>query len=86
MHVSRQIAFPEWVPSEILKEAEALSIAEAEEVLSVLLARQPAKKQRMRSAKPVLTAGSGSGTKRRPEVSVDGKKTRVSVRLKPQSH
>jgi hypothetical protein len=86
VHVSRQIAFPEWVPSEILKEAEALSIAEAEEVLSVLLARQPAKKQRMRSAKPVLTAGSGSGTKRRPEVSVDRKETRVSVRLKRQSH
>jgi hypothetical protein len=84
VHVSRQIAFPEWVPSEVLKEAEALSIAEAEEVLSILLPRQPAKKQRMHSA-PVLTAGFGSGTKRRPEVSVDRKETRVSVRRKRQS-
>src|SRR5438445_5926888 len=28
-HASRRIAFPEWVPSEVLREGEALSIAEA---------------------------------------------------------
>src|SRR5438445_11705718 len=33
-HVSRRIAFPEWVPSEVLKEAQALSIAEAKQLLS----------------------------------------------------
>ena len=37
-HASRQIAFPEWVPPEVMKQAEVLSIAEAEQVLSVLLA------------------------------------------------
>ena len=43
-HASRRTAFPEWVPSEVLKEAEALSIAEAEQVLSAALARRPVKK------------------------------------------
>src|SRR5262247_557062 len=46
-HASRQIAFPEWVPSEVVKEAEALSMAEAEQALSALLVRQPLKKQRV---------------------------------------
>ena len=36
-HVSRRIAFPKWVPREVIKEAEALSIAEAEQVLAALL-------------------------------------------------
>jgi hypothetical protein len=45
-HVSRRIAFPGWVPREVFTEAEALSIAEAEQVLSVLLAKQPVKKRR----------------------------------------
>jgi len=47
VHASRQIAFPEWVPGEVMKEAETLTTAEAEQVLSVLFARQPAKKQTM---------------------------------------
>jgi hypothetical protein len=51
-HESRQVAFPEWVPSEVMKEAEALSIAEAEQALSALLARQPAKKPKMRLRRP----------------------------------
>ena len=50
-HVSRQIAFPEWVPAEVMKEAEALSITEAEQVLSPLLSRKSVKKQRMSSTK-----------------------------------
>jgi hypothetical protein len=50
VHVSRQVAFPQWVPSEVIKEAEALSIEDAEQALSVLLARQPVKKQRVRSS------------------------------------
>ena len=37
-HVSRQLAFPQWVPTEVMKEAEALSTAKAEQVLSMLLA------------------------------------------------
>jgi len=85
VHLLRQIAFPEWVPSEVLKEAEALSIAEAEQVLSVLLPAQPAKKQRKRSGDFMLAAGSGSGTTRRPTMLPDRKKARVSARLKRQS-
>ena len=51
-HASRQVAFPEWVPSEVMKEAEALSTAEAEQVLSALLAQQ-LKKQRGRRVEAV---------------------------------
>lgn len=38
-HTSREIAFPQWVPDDVIKEAEALSIAEAEHVLSAVLER-----------------------------------------------
>ena len=38
-HASRRIAFPKWVPSEVVREAEALSTAEAEQVLSALTRR-----------------------------------------------
>jgi hypothetical protein len=37
-HQSRRKHFPSWVPSEVMKEAEALSIAEAEKILSPWLA------------------------------------------------
>jgi hypothetical protein len=37
-HRSRREPFPNWVPSEIMKEAEALSVAEAENILSTWLA------------------------------------------------
>ena len=37
-HHSRREHFPNWVPSEVLKEAEALSVAEAENTLSLWLA------------------------------------------------
>jgi hypothetical protein len=37
-HHSRREHFPNWVPSEVLKEAEALSVAEAEKILSPWLA------------------------------------------------
>jgi hypothetical protein len=33
-HQSKQENFPNWVPSEVMKEAEALSVAEAENILS----------------------------------------------------
>jgi len=33
-HRSRQVAFPAWVPSEVMKEAAGLSISEAESILS----------------------------------------------------
>jgi hypothetical protein len=36
-HASRRMAFPEWVPREVVNEAEALSIAEAEQILSGFL-------------------------------------------------
>ena len=54
-HASKQIDFPQWVPSEVVKEAESLSIAEAERLLSALLTREPRKKQRIRRAKTVET-------------------------------
>jgi hypothetical protein len=37
-HRSRRKDFPSWVPSEVMKEAEALSVAEAENILSPWLA------------------------------------------------
>lgn len=37
-HRSRTIVFPEWVPSEVLRDAERLSIADAERILSPWLA------------------------------------------------
>src|SRR5207244_8504645 len=48
-HASRRIAFPEWVPSEDLREAEARSIAEAYQLLSALLTGQGVKRGRIRS-------------------------------------
>src|SRR6266550_2820622 len=37
-HQSKTKTFPNWVPSEVMKEAEALSVAEAEKILSPWLA------------------------------------------------
>lgn len=37
-HRARRTAFPAWVPSEVLKQAEALSLSKAEAVLSPCLA------------------------------------------------
>src|SRR2546426_1809941 len=51
-HASRRIAFPEWVPSEVLREAEALSIAEAEQLLSALLSGESVKKRKIRRRSP----------------------------------
>lgn len=50
-HVSRQMAFPEWVPNDVMQEAEAMSAAEAEQVLSALLAGEPVRKHRLDPAK-----------------------------------
>lgn len=36
-HRSRRQAFPAWVPSEVVREAEALSVSDAEAILSALL-------------------------------------------------
>ena len=33
-HRSRRMPFPEWVPSEVMRHAERLSISEAEQILS----------------------------------------------------
>ena len=51
-HASRRIAFPEWVPSEVLREAEALSIAEAEQLLPALLSGESVKKRKIRRKSP----------------------------------
>ncbi len=51
-HASRRIAFPEWVPSEVLREAEALSIAEAEQLLPALLSGESVKKRKIRRRSP----------------------------------
>jgi hypothetical protein len=40
-HASRRIAFPKWVPGEVMKEAATLSTEEAEQVLAAVLPRQP---------------------------------------------
>lgn len=47
-HRSRRIAFPKWVPGEVREDAERLSIAEAEQILSPWLAlgRKQAKRGR----------------------------------------
>lgn len=50
-HVSRRVPFPEWVPDDVMKEAETLSALEAEEILSPVLAGEPVKKRRSRPAK-----------------------------------
>jgi len=67
-HVSRRIAFPEWVPSEVLKEAQALSIAEAEQLLSAFLTTKSVKEQRKRRSnaggEPGIAAGAASSTTR----------------------
>lgn len=44
-HVSRRKAFPEWLPSDVMKEAEALSVVEAERVLSAWFVLGPDEKQ-----------------------------------------
>ena len=38
-HVSRRVAFPDWVPADVVNEANTLSMADAEKVLSVLLSK-----------------------------------------------
>ena len=50
-HASREMAFPEWVPTDVMKQAEALSAADAEQVLSTLFVVQPVKTQRQRRTK-----------------------------------
>lgn len=38
-HVSRLVAFPDWVPADVVDEANALSLADAERALSVLMSK-----------------------------------------------
>jgi hypothetical protein len=45
-HASREMAFPEWVPTDVMKKAEALSAEEAEQMLSTLFVAQSVKTQR----------------------------------------
>jgi hypothetical protein len=50
-HVSRQVPFRKWVPADVMKAAETLLIQEAEQALSSVLASEPVKRRRSRSAK-----------------------------------
>ena len=47
-HLSRQIPFPEWVPADVMKEAERLSTSEAERILSAVLPEKSLKAGRRR--------------------------------------
>lgn len=70
-HVSRQVAFPEWVPSEVMKEAEMLSEAKAEHTLSALLAVELEKRKVLRRAKaaePGVAADAASAATRQAAV------------------
>lgn len=55
-HMSRQVPFPDWVPRDVIEEAERLSTLEAKRVLSTVLAWKPGKTGRLRPGK---TAASG---------------------------
>jgi hypothetical protein len=48
-HVSRQMVFPDWVPCDVIQEAEKLSTSEAEQVLSRVLPLKPANIDRLHS-------------------------------------
>jgi hypothetical protein len=37
MHVSRRVPFPKWVPPDVMKQGQNLSIPEAERILSAIL-------------------------------------------------
>ena len=51
-HESKREAFPTWVPSEVMKEAKALSIAEAESILSQWLELARSASARCAKARP----------------------------------
>jgi hypothetical protein len=51
-HVSRRVPFPKWVPSDVIKEAETLSMQQAERILSTALAWKPVKTRKLRAVKP----------------------------------
>jgi hypothetical protein len=61
-HASRQVPFPDWVPRDVMEEAERLPTFEAERVLSKLLAWKPAKRGKLRPGK---TADSSDAAERR---------------------
>jgi hypothetical protein len=42
-HRSRQVPFPNWVPADVMKEAETLSTSEAERILSAVLPKNSGK-------------------------------------------
>ncbi|SRR6266436_136406 len=50
-HVSRRVPFPKWVPSDVIKEAETLSMQQAERILSTALAWKPVKTRKLRAVK-----------------------------------
>lgn len=47
-HRSRRVPFPEWVPAEVMEQAERLSIEKAEEILSLWLALSEKRSKRAR--------------------------------------
>jgi hypothetical protein len=42
-HLSRQVPFPNWVPTDVMKEAKTLSTSEAERILSAVLPQNSGK-------------------------------------------
>ena len=40
-HVSRKLPFPEWVPDDVMQEAQTLSVPDAEKMLSAVLPSRP---------------------------------------------
>ncbi len=57
-HRSVSIAFPEWVPETVAREARGMSVAKAEQLLSPLLAHaEPLKKRRSSSRVPPQNQG-----------------------------
>jgi len=62
-HLSRQIPFPEWVPADIMKEAERLSTSKAERILSAVLPEKSRKagRRRMETRRPSLQSTTCQG-------------------------
>jgi hypothetical protein len=51
-HLSRRVPFPEWAPTDVMKEAERLSTPEAERILSAVLPENLGKTARNQTRRP----------------------------------
>lgn len=55
-HLSRRVPFPKWVPADVIKEAEGLSIPEAERILSAVLPEKSGKTAKGRNKRCTTTS------------------------------